>query len=47
MKKEEKAILGKLGLFWASLGKFGQVWLSLGNRKKESCTKGACPGIIN
>ena len=30
MKKEEKLILGKLGLFWASLGKFGQVWASLG-----------------
>ena len=30
MKKEEKAILGKLGLFWVSLGKFGQVWMSLG-----------------
>ena len=30
MKKEEKAILGKLGLFWASLGKFGQVWERLG-----------------
>ena len=28
MKKEEKAILGKLGLFWVSLGKFGQVWES-------------------
>ena len=29
MKKEEKAILGKLGLFWVSLGKFGQIWASL------------------
>ena len=28
MKKEEKVILGKLGLFWVSLGKFGQVWES-------------------
>ena len=44
MKKEEKVILGKLGLFWASLGKFGQVRTSQdkenGKEEAERIRKG-------